>query len=267
MDVKGIDPNKIDSGIRLGTKLNLIAAIGAKRGFRSSLSLVAGFEIQKLSRLPYRAFTELDSALCKNSAVSRRCSQVNHRYGRWWADVFSVYNTRFTRGSLSGKEHQIYRCIIDSDENILAYLMPSDPPNISRPTPPVSIDSPLANTSYSVPDSDDGDGVSVTTQLTTPEEISSVHNLDIGTLTFEGPGSLHNGCSENACMWTTKVFKYKTSTDSSQIRPIGQPHVSLIQHRTVPLGTRGLSRIGKYHGVDHPLRYFVHYMYFLFHKT
>ncbi|THX46587.1 hypothetical protein D6D11_06791 [Aureobasidium pullulans] len=94
MNTNVVDERRLDAGVRLGTKLNVIEAISSRYGLGSSLTLVLGFEISKLSRLSYKALTALKAPSALDEGIDSILSS-SEGFGLWWSEFRRSYSSRF----------------------------------------------------------------------------------------------------------------------------------------------------------------------------
>nr|POE94479.1 hypothetical protein CFP56_16719 [Quercus suber] len=92
---QAVHKGKFDAGLRLGIKLSLIETIGAKLGIGSGLSLVAGYECNKLARMSYREITRLFILLKNNhdgefNTIRACCAEL----GEKWSQFHHNYHLR-----------------------------------------------------------------------------------------------------------------------------------------------------------------------------
>ena len=91
-----IHRDKLDAGLRLGTKLRVIEVLGQESQLGCGLSLLLGFECHKLSRLPYRELSIITQHL-RNRAAALELRTVNfcNQFNAWWRDVNNRYHALY----------------------------------------------------------------------------------------------------------------------------------------------------------------------------
>lgn len=93
MDVSDLDDRRLDAGLRLGTKLNVVRQVGKACGYGSVLALLMAFELSKLSRLPYHALKYLRSVCCFSNTES--IEEVTKEFDEWWESCCLAYRKKF----------------------------------------------------------------------------------------------------------------------------------------------------------------------------
>lgn len=92
------EEQKLDMGLRLGTKLNVIEKIGRSCGLGSFLSLLLGFELSRAFRLPYDSIVGLVASITEQPDVFEPIRKLADAYSRWWEECQAEYAVRFGKG-------------------------------------------------------------------------------------------------------------------------------------------------------------------------
>ena len=90
------DREKMDAGVRFGTKLRVLDAMTNASGIGPGLSLLLGFEYQKFSRLSYNAFAALKQSLEDNEEQRRAIQEISETVGSWFQNCLVHYHQLYS---------------------------------------------------------------------------------------------------------------------------------------------------------------------------
>lgn len=97
------EEKKLDMGLRLGIKLNVVEVIGRERGFGAFFSLLLGFELSRMIRIPYESLENLVTYLAEESEIFTAIRNLAEIYGHWWAVCQAQYAATYCDGVGEGK--------------------------------------------------------------------------------------------------------------------------------------------------------------------
>jgi len=96
------DYRKVDAGVRLGTKLKVLDAIGKFSGVGTCLPLALGFEVSKLSRLSYNDFVHFWTVLSTEEA-GRSIRRSSAELEPWWVRCRTTYDETFGKARMESR--------------------------------------------------------------------------------------------------------------------------------------------------------------------
>ncbi len=95
---QNMDKDKLDAGLRLGTKMRLVEAIGEELQLGFGLGVLLGYECHKLSRLSYRELSSIARCLQSQDAeVLQPIRSFCTEFSVWWNVVVDRYHNHFSK--------------------------------------------------------------------------------------------------------------------------------------------------------------------------
>jgi len=93
---------KLDAGLRLGTKLQVIEEIGRSLGLGSGLALLMGYECHKVSRLTYKDFHLIKAYLENDGGRFKAIREFSLEFSSWWSgcqqryhEIYSMFDIKY----------------------------------------------------------------------------------------------------------------------------------------------------------------------------
>ncbi|KAF2167595.1 hypothetical protein M409DRAFT_54184 [Zasmidium cellare ATCC 36951] len=97
LGISRAEEGKVATGLRLGTKLNVVERIGRQHGFSAFLSLLLVFELARIYRIRYDSLLNLIPSLRDGSEAFAPIRLLAGEYGPWWEACQSRYSAKFVK--------------------------------------------------------------------------------------------------------------------------------------------------------------------------